>query len=439
VDFSRAFVSSIVAGGKDAYKLALTRHIQPEYLYGDGRFAWEYLIGHVKDYGEIPSRQVILGKTGVDIGDPDGKADFYVSECLELRLHTLLKEHMGPVSSLIGENKAKEAFAEVQKLVAAVTQSQLTHAPARSIFEHVPAVLELYNQMKSGKMGIPMPFPSMNTATLGMWPQDLILFAARLGIGKTWTMLLTAREAWKSGARVLLCTTEMGQERIAQRFFALDKKLPYGQFRRGALPLAIENAMYEGLIKMMEKDDGRLKVLGGDFDFNMDNLRAEIDTALPDLVIVDGAYLIRSKGDNRTEQAANTFNDLKRIANSTKIPFVVSSQFNREVKKNSPGTVQIESVGLTDVAGWNADVSFGLVQTEDMSRDKRMIFKPLKIREGRGDEFEVIWDIDNMHFEELPKSAEGMSFDPAAVMDNVVKFPGGNKNDEPQGGPGDLF
>lgn len=413
MDFSKAFVAAMVAGGKDAYKAVIQKGIHPHFLEGEGRDAFLYVGEHAKNFAEIPSRTVILGKTGIDIGEADGKADFYIEECLTLRLHKLLMEGMQKVPGMLGQYKPKETLVLIEKMVADIHAEHLTYTPARSIFSHVPGVLAKYERMKAGERGIPFPFAGMNDATLGMWPQDLILFAARLGIGKSWSLLLIARAAWKAGTRVLLCTTEMSQERMAERFFAMDRKLPYAQFRNGSLNPYQESAMYEGLLKMMEKDDGRFRVLGGDFDFRMPNLQAEIEEFLPDLVIVDGAYLIESEGEGRTEKAANTFNALKRLANRMHIPIVVSSQFNREVKKNSPNTVQAESIGLTDVAGWNADVIFGLVQTEDMAKDKRMIFKPLKIREGKGEEFEVIWDIENMNFEELPKpgSEKGNPFD----------------------------
>lgn len=400
-DFGKLFVSSIVAGGKDAYRLAVTRKITPDYIPGDGKVAWKYVIEHAHTYGEIPSRIVIQAKTGIDIGDPDGKAEFYVAEALTMRLSDLMQSGLGKVGSLMGQQDAHAAYKELLDVVKRVQESQLTHLPAQSIFKQVPEVIALYDRMKKGERGIPYPFKTMNDDTLGMWPQDLILFAARLGVGKSWNLLLLVRAAWEANKRVLLCTTEMSQLRMAQRFFAVQKKLPYPQFRKGDLPAHIEEAMKSGLVEMMNKDDGRLTILGGDFRFSIDSLHAEVDQAKPDLVVVDGAYLIESEGDNRFEQAANTFNALKTLANRTQIPFAVSSQFNREAKKNDPKTADISNIGLTDVGGWNADVAYAQICTDDMKLQKRMVYKPLKLREGQGRELECIWDIDNMHFEEL--------------------------------------
>jgi hypothetical protein len=69
--------------------------------------------------------------------------------------------------------------------------------------------------------------------------------------------------------------------------------------------------------------------------------------------------------------------------------------------------VKQESIALTDVAAWNADLIIGLVQTDDMKRDKRMIWKPLKMREGVAEEWETNWNLDTMNFTELPKAGGG--------------------------------
>jgi replicative DNA helicase len=127
----------------------------------------------------------------------------------------------------------------------------------------------------------------------------------------------------------------------------------------------------------------------------------------PDLVIVDGAYLMKVPGLTRTERAANVFDELKRIAKRSKAAVVATMQFNREVKINQAKTVQADSIAMTDVAGWNADLIFGLIQTEEMKKNKRLAFKPLKVREGESEEIECNWNFEKMDFSEIPKAAFG--------------------------------
>jgi hypothetical protein len=44
-----------------------------------------------------------------------------------------------------------------------------------------------------------------------------------------------------------------------------------------------------------------------------------------------------------------------------------------------------------------------------MKKDKRMIIKPLKVREGIGRDVELIWDIENGVFKEIPAAQSSYS------------------------------
>lgn len=163
--------------------------------------------------------------------------------------------------------------------------------------------------------------------------------------------------------------------------------------------------MYDGLAEL--EGDENLRIIGGDFDFRIESLEAAIEECEPDILFVDGAYLLRTAGDGRLERAANSFDELKRVAKRAKIPVVASTQFNRDAKVNKASTVSVEKIALSDAAGWNADLIYGLVQTEDMKKDGRMVLKPLKFREGTGEDLELYWDFVNMAFGEVPDGAIG--------------------------------
>lgn len=243
-------------------------------------------------------------------------------------------------------------------------------------------------------------------------------------VHNTWTAAMLALHAWMNNKRVLFATTEMGPGRIAQRIYALHLKLNYTHLTHGKLGEFIKKNFIEG-VKALQHDD-RFHVVGGDFDFKVENFEAAIDQVQPDLVLLDGAYLLRVQGNNRIERAANAFDELKRICNRTSVPIAVTMQFNREVKANQADTVKTESIALTDVASWNADLIYGLIQTEDMKAEKRLIFKSLKAREGLGIDFECNWNLDTMDFTQIgPWKKEGA--------------PGGGDADEHGVGHGSTF
>lgn len=224
-------------------------------------------------------------------------------------------------------------------------------------------------------------------------------------VHNTWVLLQMAGCAWEQGKKVLVATTEMAKERMAMRYFAYKFRLPYDQLRKGQLDSFSEQKFRDGVASMMNSPN--LNIVGGDFDFSMETFAGIVQDEQPDIVFVDGAYLMKVPGLTRTERAANVFDELKRIAKRTRCAVVATTQFNREVKQNQAKTVQSDSIALTDVAGWNADLMFGLIQTEEMKQNKRMAFKPLKVREGSGEEIECNWDFTLMDFSEIPKANAG--------------------------------
>jgi replicative DNA helicase len=338
---------------------------------------------------------------------------------------------MQPALELLNQHEPIKALETIEDLVLSIRkQYVVTNTQVRNLFSLGPEVIEYYNRLKKGERGILTPWPTINEATLGFWPEDLVLFVARSGVGKTWASVLISDCAWKAGKKVLYITTEMSQIRIALRFYAVQLKLTYDDFRRGQLGGLVEPKFFQ-YVEDMKKDD-RLKIMGGGFDFRVESVAHAIDEAKPDLVVIDGIYLLKVPGANRTEQAANVFNEVKRINKLKQVPIVVTSQLNRQSKQGNESTVKAEHIALTDVAVWNADLIFGMVQDDDGKASKRMKMVPLKVREGVSEEIEANWNFELMEFSELPKGVPGATGSGSDAAD-IDPFGGGGPFG---GGPG---
>jgi hypothetical protein len=147
--------------------------------------------------------------------------------------------------------------------------------------------------------------------------------------------------------------------------------------------------------------DNLFHVAGGNFDFGIESFTALVEEYDPALCILDGAYLLRVEGKTRTDKAANAFDEVKRIANHSSVPMLCTMQFNRQAKANMASTAELGNIGLTDVAGWNADLAYALVQSDDQKADGIMEFHPMKVREGVGEIVTTRWDLDHMVFDQI--------------------------------------
>jgi len=217
-------------------------------------------------------------------------------------------------------------------------------------------------------------------------------------VHNTWTLILMALTAWKAGHKVLFATTEMSQDTLMQRFLAVHLRLPYRMLRQGKLPM-VDEVRFENSLNELQASEG-LYIIGGHFDFRVESVDAAIEECRPDLVILDGAYLLKVPGKTRTERMAEAFNELKRLAMSHEVPLVTTTQFNREAKKGKAQTSVLENIGLSDVGGWNADLAFALTATEEMEKAHAMGVVMMKGREVKIEPFEVNWDFDLMDFSE---------------------------------------
>lgn len=423
MDIDRSFVAALVREGSKSVSRAKGQ-IRPDYLASiEARKAYEWVCDTVAKHGKGPTFEEVESFCGVDLSK-EAKISSAVGaeKIVERRIAQLLQ---GSLEDAIGKLEAKHPHDAVSILEAGLREihaEALVEERVVDLAEVVDAVFERYAKIKAGERGIPLPWETVTDLTLGLWPEDLALFVARAGAGKTWITVLTGHKAWSAGYRVLFLTTEMSQESIATRFMALDAKVPHADIRSAKLSVFDEKKLQESADRIKSK--AGFMIAGGDFDFRAASVDAYVGETKPDLVIVDGAYLLRGEGKSRFEQAAFVFDELKRVAKRRKVPIVVTTQLNRDAAKGKKqgGT---ENIALTDAAGWNADLIFALYQTDDMREDKRMIIRPMKVREGWMKEIECHWDFDTMNFSEVGESSEDSDF--SIGLDSSDEDEGGDK------------
>lgn len=433
MDLDKAFVAALLIEGISGLVRVQHTGVVRKHLQGEGLKAFERVLEHHQKYNQLPTADIIEGSLGIVLDDPGNGLDFFLDEVLNRKLHRDLSVGIEEAVEYLDQHDPRGSLHRIEKLMTDLRKERLAESMVVSLPALGPKTIEFYKRIKAGERGVQLPWESMNEETLGLWPEDLALIVSRTGIGKTWATVICARHAWvqTNTKRVLLATTEIAKETVSHRFVALHNRLAYKELRSGKLDAYAEDRMVRGVEAI--KDAEGLYLVGGDFDFRIESLAAAIEEVQPDIVILDGAYLLKSEGQTRTERTAETFNDLKRLTKRTHLPMLTTMQFNRKVKENTDmkGTpVKVENIGLSDVAGWNADLIYGMVQSKDMKADKKMGFKGLKVREGPGNnEFETTWDLDTMNFTEIPKGGGGDADEYDSGMDDIGSADDTDPND----------
>lgn len=218
----------------------------------------------------------------------------------------------------------------------------LDHRPARSVADAFDGVFaDLAKAVgKRGLTGVPTGLQALNQATGGWQPSDLVILAARPGMGKTAVMLHAARSAsLDNELRTAIFSLEMPMAQLVQRLVA--GEVPgYSNADLRTADLAGGRDEVEHLRQKAQ----RLKSLGGRIliddtpGLSIHQLRAKCTRLHAEqplgLVAIDYIQLMRgdTKG-NREQEIGSITRGLKELAKELNVPVIALSQLSRAVEQ----------------------------------------------------------------------------------------------------------
>lgn len=190
---------------------------------------------------------------------------------------------------------------------------------------------------KKGLSGIPSGFEKLDKLTSGWQPSDLVIIAARPGMGKTAFVLSMARNiAVDSNLPVAIFSLEMSSLQLITRLISSETGISSEKLRTGKL----EKHEWEQLnikIKGLEKaplyidDTPSLSI----FDLRAKARRLASQHAIK-LVVIDYLQLMTTgtsqKGGNREQEISTISRNLKALAKELDLPVIAISQLSRAVE-----------------------------------------------------------------------------------------------------------
>ena len=190
---------------------------------------------------------------------------------------------------------------------------------------------------KDGLSGVASGFNAVDKVTSGWQMSDLIIIAARPGMGKTAYVLSMARNiAVNNNQAVALFSLEMSSVQLITRMISSETGLSGEQLRKGTLE-PHEWQQLNTRIKKLEKapiyidDTPALSVF--DLRAKCRRLKAQFDIQI---IIVDYLQLMTTGGDknagNREQEISIISRSLKGLAKELNVPVIALSQLNRSVE-----------------------------------------------------------------------------------------------------------
>ena len=191
-----------------------------------------------------------------------------------------------------------------------------------------------------GTTGIPTGIEQLDGLTGGWQPSDLILMAARPGMGKTAALLHFARTAaLDHGHHAAIFSLEMPTLQLMQRLVASEVPgYSNSDLRRGNLPGGLEQVAHIEQQAQRLRTEGHRLHLDDTPGLSIQQLRAKCARlhAQHPLGIVFVDYIQLMHGDtkgNREQEIGSISRGLKELAKELNAPVIALSQLSRDVEK----------------------------------------------------------------------------------------------------------
>ena len=192
----------------------------------------------------------------------------------------------------------------------------------------------------------------------GLNPSDLIIVAARTGVGKTSLMLNFARNAAVGQHRkVAFFALEMAGEQLAQRVLAAEARVDSARLRLG-LHSEIEESRImhaHGILAQADifvDDSAAIQIP----ELRAKAIRLHRDRGL-DLIVVDYLQLVHAvRNDNRVQEISYITRSLKELARELNLPVVAGSQLSRATEQRQPHIPMLSDLRESGSIEQDADV-----------------------------------------------------------------------------------
>ncbi|MCL6649475.1 MAG: replicative DNA helicase, partial [Chloroflexi bacterium] len=254
----------------------------------------------------------------------------------------------------------EHAIAQAEELVYSLRVTR-----DRRGFVHLREVLdELFEQTiavpESESLGeaVPTGFIDLDRLLGGLKRSDLILLAARPGMGKSSFALNVALNAARQrGATVAICSLEMSSDQLANRLLASESGIDSRRLRLNLLSESEQQRLMETITALAELNiyiDDTPAVRIADLRARVRRLHAEHPI---DLLVVDYLQLIHGSGsENRVQEIGEISRSLKGLARELDIPVLALSQLSRAVEQRSPHIPMLSDLRESGSLEQDADV-----------------------------------------------------------------------------------
>lgn len=272
---------------------------------------------------------------------------------------------------------AGDVLDKAESAIFGLSQKHLVQAftPVRAALSESFDRLDELHKQGEGLRGIPTGFSGLDDALAGMQKSNLLILAARPGVGKTSLALSIAQSvAVKYKKPIGYFSLEMSKEELVDRLLVSQADIDAWKLKTGKLSeddfTKLSNAMGELAEASIYIDDTpALSIL----EMRTKARRLQVEHGL-ELLVVDYLQLARSRNlENRVQEVSEISQGLKNLARELKIPVFALSQLSRAVETRGGKKPQLSDLRESGSIEQDADVVMFLWREDDDKAENFML------------------------------------------------------------------
>ncbi len=260
-------------------------------------------------------------------------------------------------------------------------------------------IIDAAAQNKDKITGIPTGFHDLDEKTSGLQRSDLIIVAARPGMGKTaFALNIAQQSAVKHGTSVIIFSLEMSKEQLGQRLLAMQARVEMQKLKQGDLDRKDWDRVSLGVdelnsSKIVIDDTPGISMM----EMRNKCRRLKAEQGL-DLIVVDYLQLMTFEGrktDNRQQEISALSRSMKLLAREMNCPVILLSQLSRAPELRQDKRPMLSDLRESGSIEQDADIVIFLYRDDYYNENTE---KPgvcevniAKHRSGPTDKIELTW------------------------------------------------
>ena len=375
--------------------------VQEDWFFNDlNKQVWKFISKHNEKYGEVPTAVTVRDNFPTyTLHAVEDNIEYLLDQLIEYRKRQKTIDALLEAQQAVSQQDHNTALQTMASAAQILMNDNQRDSTDENLSDHPMQRYDEYIAIKTrpnGLLGLSTGFKTIDEITSGVLKQQLWTIAAPPKTGKSVLAMQMAIKAQDENQRVMFQSFEMTAREMKTRYDAMRSHISHKRLIMGALRPDEEKSYLNHL--GMARDDFWMPDTVA--SRTITGLCAKVEKYKPDILFVDGMYLMfdEETGETESERSLRSLTrGMKRVAQRYDIPVVVSTQTLRS--KMRGGKVTADSIGYTSSFLQDSDIVLVLQRQDEEDDSSRSLSVAASRISGMGST-DLLWDWEEGRFEE---------------------------------------